>query len=992
MVEVRWNGKFAGDVSSPMDFKHVAAYVVPVGTPADLTDQAGVVTGELGDSVQVQVEAGVYDVYLAAWSLSGKVSDLAGPVSVVAPVPADAEALLDAIEAVQASANGKNTVTYDTRPPAAEDEGIAGDSWLVGQTGRTSDVVEATNLATNPSFTTLANAYGNGNLGSGGGAEFEVSGEWSSSGSTSLKISADATQATTVYGLNGGAATVADAGKTLTVSADMHLNAPMTGYQAANARRITITTMTPAGGTNLYHAVSDTAPNTVGTHRLSVMFTLPADITGWGFRYYAGGGGVDVFWDSLDIAETPTPRPYFDGDTESGETNNDSHYRWTGAPHASTSVKYLPALDIGESDTWNVTEQYRHDGEGWVRVELSHYVFSSVDLGKATVGELDGVRIKGRTVSGEQLSGDAIDGKIITGAVIQSPGDGAGYQLTEGGYTSRDADGNVTVRIPADGSTAQFRGDLEAKSLTASGRVSLQAPENEITSGAALVLESGVQAPASPPTVGTAYETLQFPKPPNGEAVSGLAFADGLWWRGVNGVDAQDRIEALDATGAIVRSFPVENSIRHGITAIGSEIFVLGIRNAQATVKRYVSVYGVDGAFKRRWEYTAYGTGRYEPGIGTDGTSVYIAQCWKDGLLTWRIYNKSDGTQTGQVDTTYKFATDVSGVYVGQADVGTKRVFVSKAGGTTATEQFTTVGTQIDWGSWYSAGKARALGFVWHDGAFHHLTDQGMVVRYSSIKRPTGVWENDSPNWWVAQSWVGSGGEETRVGDARRFTFIRRSVLQLSGGEVPPGVTGARFYLARKDTLPTRNDFHLLEESAGASGRVSELPASWETGQSPPSANTFPESEPATVKSRIGGFEVKGDGSGTWGPLTFNADGTMTSAEVPAWVPVTTFNTPFRPAGFGYAPAYRIWPSGLVEWRGVVESTGTTGDALLFPAPPGTIPAQTVNLVGAADTQADITVRVEFGNPLKGNEIAKYPQRGKPNVWTSLDGMSYYLE
>ncbi|WP_279402100.1 hypothetical protein [Arthrobacter sp. JCM 19049] len=29
LIEIRWNGKFAGGVVSPLDLKHVAAYVVP---------------------------------------------------------------------------------------------------------------------------------------------------------------------------------------------------------------------------------------------------------------------------------------------------------------------------------------------------------------------------------------------------------------------------------------------------------------------------------------------------------------------------------------------------------------------------------------------------------------------------------------------------------------------------------------------------------------------------------------------------------------------------------------------------------------------------------------------------------------------------------------------------------------------------------------------------------------------------------------------------
>ena len=42
-----------------------------------------------------------------------------------------------------------------------------------------------------------------------------------------------------------------------------------------------------------------------------------------------------------------------------------------------------------------------------------------------------------------------------------------------------------------------------------------------------------------------------------------------------------------------------------------------------------------------------------------------------------------------------------------------------------------------------------------------------------------------------------------------------------------------------------------------------------------PTTNTFPAATPAVLKSTNDKFEVKGDGSGKWGPLTFNPDGTM---------------------------------------------------------------------------------------------------------------------
>src|SRR5699024_10675570 len=43
----------------------------------------------------------------------------------------------------------------------------------------------------------------------------------------------------------------------------------------------------------------------------------------------------------------------------------------------------------------------------------------------------------------------------------------------------------------------------------------------------------------------------------------------------------------------------------------------------------------------------------------------------------------------------------------------------------------------------------------------------------------------------------------------------------------------------------------------------------------PRSTNTFPNADPATLKSTNDKFEVKGDGSGHWGHFNVDADGTM---------------------------------------------------------------------------------------------------------------------
>ncbi len=583
------------------------------------------------------------------------------------------------------------------------------------------------------------------------------------------------------------------------------------------------------------------------------------------------------------------------------------------------------------------------------------------------------------------LEADAIDGMVITGAIFQSPGDGAGFQLTENGYTSRDDDGNVTVRIPADGSTAQFRGDLEAKSLTASGRVSFQAPENEITSGAAMVLESGVQAPASPPTVGDAYETTTLGVPADAYRIAGLAYANSLWWRVVD-LDTltgnRGRVEGLMDAGAVSVSFNTGDFIgRNGLTVIGSEMFLLGPKTGMND-RRWVRVYSMSGTQQREWEYTEYGTGKYQPAIGTDGASVVIAQARASGELDWRFYSKTTGVQSSGVPTGLSYKSDVVGLYIGAADFGATRVVVSRSNG--VTNVFTSAGSAVTAGGWRSSHDGATVGLAYGKGKFWHLTPDGVLIGYSGFQDTSG----DTDDWWMTQSWVGPSGRETMVGPPQRFMFMRRSELQLSGGEMPPGVTGARFYLARKSTPPSRADFHLVASVAGAKARLDVLPSNWATLATPSATNTLPNTDPGLIKSRIGGFVARGDGSGQWGPLVFNADGSMSSSAVPVWVPVTTFKPGFGPQSFGYVPAYRVWPDGKVEWRGTV---GGNMDVTLpiLEVPAGARPAQAVNTV-AATTGAVNTIRVEFRSNANPNDLMVYPV-GTTRSWISLEGIFYYL-
>src|SRR5699024_592297 len=159
---------------------------------------------------------------------------------------------------------------------------------------------------------------------------------------------------------------------------------------------------------------------------------------------------------------------------------------------------------------WNITEQWQYTSAGWKPVEVSHEVIATVDLGKATVGELDGIRIMGQTVRGEQLSGDAIDGKVITGGTYRTT-DGTG-QWSDAGLFIAQPDGTSMVRFPTDGSPLSLTASdtqIERASIS-----ELDVSNGAVRSGGQLTLASGVTAPASPPELTTGWQLeAKLPRP-----------------------------------------------------------------------------------------------------------------------------------------------------------------------------------------------------------------------------------------------------------------------------------------------------------------------------------------------------------------------------------------------------------------------------------------------------------------------------------------------
>src|SRR5699024_9277083 len=97
----------------------------------------------------------------------------------------------------------------------------------------------------------------------------------------------------------------------------------------------------------------------------------------------------------------------------------------------------------------------------------------------------------------------------------------------------------------------------------------------------------------------------------------------------------------------------------------------------------------------------------------------------------------------------------------------------------------------------------------------------------------------------------------------------------------------------------------------------------------PPPTNPFPNADPAIFRSTNGNVVVRGDGSGHWGQLTFNADGSMSGIRKTASgtldITPTAANTPREvwvtfPEGRFTAP-----PTVVVSARTTVPGTRVTG-------------------------------------------------------------------
>lgn len=547
-------------------------------------------------------------------------------------------------------------------------------------------------------------------------------------------------------------------------------------------------------------------------------------------------------------------------------------------------------------DTWfqtsddGIVAQYRWTGAVWESQTLTHEVIASIDLGKATVGELDGGRIEANTIRAEHLTADAIDGKIITGAKVQTARSGQRVVMSEYGVSAFDAGGTEQVRVRAGESF--FRGDLEADRFTSRGQARFEG-ESTLAPNATLRLDGGVQKPVNPPPLTPYWEQFDV------DISAGTGREDiayGLAYHGftrhwfttatARGVFEHNRIIRFKQNQkAPVAEYKLRDGLwsNGGIAVVGDRLYVLGQKQPNPNYKFWVHVYTLDGKFVKEWEYDQVGWSKtnklvYLPGIGsTDDGNLVIAQCEDQGSIIWRTYttsgklikrfwpSKSNGTRSS-----------ISGAVYGKYDRLTDKpaITVTKVSNRKI-ETFGDDGWLPDEAFEPPPGETVAGLCVGPAGEFYTISNDGRVSQYM----PPEVGGDD---WWVSwaftSSWAGDGWQTDPTDPVRVGNWPKRSSMSytLDLDRVPVGVENAIRFFAQSATKPRIQDMQFIGFNYKDLGgnRWLIYAKTWVpmfTG--PQRTNTFPQSGNAILESASRLFQVRSDGSGRWGSLEFTNTG-----------------------------------------------------------------------------------------------------------------------
>ena len=471
-----------------------------------------------------------------------------------------------------------------------------------------------------------------------------------------------------------------------------------------------------------------------------------------------------------------------------------------------------------------------------------------------------------------QIEADAIDGMTVTGTTLQSR-DG-NFRAGDDGVYIAQPDGTSLVRFPTDGSPLSMTAaDVEIDRATVG---ELDVDQQIVRSDGSVTLAAGVTAPASPPGLSSSWRGgAKLPRSAEKSMDwTGLAVWNGLYVRGVNVLgsdgDPFDRIEVYNLDGTLNKSINIDLNPRAGVTVIGDVVYTIGPDHVKRSGAERQWCHGFNlntGARVSRWEFTRFtATNQKQFAIGTDGTNILTAGVTSTPNLYVMKYNPATGAQIGSdLSTAFdtRWAPDLHGVaeYEGKIYVSPRQIV----------RRYSVSGSslKLDRLAWENpSGNAGGMTFV--DGR-PVVVDSGSIYFGSGYASDTTIqscytWFDGSRETEPSPiATISFGAHETVTASLAKRSGYQKRVYYREGtsGSWRQLVAGANVTAIRWGETP--------------SAPIAELPTE----------STFPASTPAALKSSLGNLELRGDGSGKWGPLKVDATGKMTGAVCAGTVPVT---------------------------------------------------------------------------------------------------------
>lgn len=398
-----------------------------------------------------------------------------------------------------------------------------------------------------------------------------------------------------------------------------------------------------------------------------------------------------------------------------------------------------------------------------------------------------------------------------------------------------------------------------------------------------MTLSKGVSAPTLAPTLAkswthaAAFTTLD--KSSRASWRRGLALSGGNWYSGHTALSGDVGVGQYSAAGTSVTGagtppvFAPNLQPLGGLTLLGTTWYVL-VRDTNRSFQWWVRTYDTSWNYLTEWQFTRSATDGY-PAITNDGTSLWIARPTGTGRIEISKWSTAGVDQLTIVQTaTGIVGSDqvLTGLYVGNADLGALRYIVTSYG---TVFVLNSTGTRQTAEEWASPNGESMFGLHWDGTRFHTVSLSGRIWHSSTLVA-------DTARSVTHTRYSAAGPYETPPSPAATMTQKRREWLSVTVDSASPNGSGIYVANQRQGYL-----------APGTTSVVYDAPTTG--GAAAPTTNGFTAvSAPGKYVSEAtdadGPIEsVGGDGPGRVGPLKWNGAGeTLKSPTKANKVTITT--------------------------------------------------------------------------------------------------------